>query len=295
MPPPGAQASFQLDGRKRSAVLVLSLLTMAIPPFDEAQLEQISNVLGETATGLTGTEIGSLLARANIPDPSPTATKRVRLYEALSLNQREDGSANNVMAFIQAAMDPVRYHAEPDLFEQRRGQLNTVLAFGGYFLREDGQLAESPKAATLTEAEGRARRLEANLRQRGVHPDVLKFCRAELLHDNYFHAVFEATKSVAEKIRARTDLTSDGADLADKAFAGERPLLAINTLGTETERSEQRGFTNLLRGMFGCFRNVTGHAPKITWPVKEEDALDLFSLASYLHRRIEGAARTRWT
>jgi hypothetical protein len=43
-------------------------------------------------------------------------------------------------------------------------------------------------ARTLTEAEQRADRLQNELR-RQVHADVLKFCRAELLQENSFHAV----------------------------------------------------------------------------------------------------------
>lgn len=43
--------------------------------------------------------------------------------------------------------------------------------------------------------------------------------------------------------------------------------------------------------MFGTFRNVTGHAPKITWPISEQDALDLLTLVSYLHRRLDDAAQ----
>jgi uncharacterized protein (TIGR02391 family) len=41
--------------------------------------------------------------------------------------------------------------------------------------------------------------------------DVLRYCKEELVVDNYFHAVFEATKSVAEKVRSKTGLTTDGA------------------------------------------------------------------------------------
>src|SRR5438552_9090253 len=108
---------------------------------------------------------------------------------------------------------------------------------------------------------------------------------------SYFHAVFEATKSVAQKIRDKTGLTGDGAEIVDKAFGISTPLLAINTLRTETEQTEQKGFANLLKGMFGTFRNVTGHAPKITWPIKEEDALDLLSMLSYFHRRLDAAAQ----
>lgn len=266
----------------------------AIPPFGEAHLEEICNVLGDTTTGLTGSEISALLDRLGIPDLNPSASKRVRLYGALSLRQRQDRCGNNVIGFVQEAMNPVRYHSDPVYFETKRGELNTVLAFSGYALLEDGRVARATKATTLTEAEQRARQLEAKLRARGVHVDVLKFCRAELVQENYFHAVFEATKSVADKIRDRTGLTSDGAELVDKGFGGNKPMLAINTLRTDTERAEQKGFVNLLKGMFGTFRNVTAHAPRIKWPIKEEDALDLLSLASYLHRRLDEVVRTPW-
>jgi uncharacterized protein (TIGR02391 family) len=149
------------------------------------------------------------------------------------------------------------------------------------------------EARTLSEAQERAGRLRAELTRRKVHHDVLQFCRAELLQENYFHAVFEATKSVAQKIRDKTGLTGDGADLADTAFALKSPLLAINTLRTETEQSEQKGFVNLIKGMFGTFRNVTAHAAKITWSINEQDALDLLSLVSYVHRRLDAAAIVR--
>ncbi len=86
----------------------------------------------------------------------------------------------------------------------------------------------------------------------------------------------------------------DGGDLVDKAFGIAKPLLALNTLQTESEQSEQKGFANLVKGMFGTFRNVTAHAPKITWVVSEQDALDILSLLSYIHRRLDGAVRTPW-
>ena len=47
-----------------------------------------------------------------------------------------------------------------------------------------------------------------------------------------------------------------------------------------------------MKGMFGAFRNVTAHAPKVSWPVTEQDALDMLTIASFLHRRLDAAART---
>lgn len=124
-----------------------------------------------------------------------------------------------------------------------------------------------------------------------MHPDVLAFCRAELVQRNYFHAVFEATKSVADKIRTRTGLKSDGGQLVDDAFGikGGMPALAFNLLQSPTEESEHKGLAMLVKGMFGTFRNTTAHAPKISWPIGLEDALDLLTLASMLHRRLDAA------
>lgn len=267
----------------------------AIPKIDETCLQRICDVLGDTSGGLTGSEIGKLLSQAGIADPLPGMTKKIRLYEALRARQEQDGCANNVIALIQAAMSPVRYTGNPAVFDARRAELNTVLAFCGYTLGDDGRLRPCTTSTTLAEAEQRAGRLRAELQRRGVHGDVLAFCRAELLQGNYFHAVFEATKSVADKIRTRAGLTGDGADLVDQAFGMGRtgmPFLAFNSLRTDTERSEHTGLMNLMKGMFGVFRNVTAHAPKILWKIGEPDALDLLTIASFLHRRLDAAVRT---
>lgn len=267
----------------------------AFPEFKSDVLGRICDVLADASTGLKGSEIGELLRLFGIEDPMPERTKRKRLLEALSQRQRSDHCGNLVAAFIQEAMNPVRYTGRPDAFEGKRRELNQVLAFAGYELGEDGKLCVCQPAKTLTEAEERAGRLRAELRRRAVHPDVLRFCRAELLQGNCFHAVLEATKSVAAKIRARTNLKGDGAELVDRAFGlGKEgmPFLAFNSLRTDTERSEHAGLMNLMKGLFGTFRNPTAHAPKISWPISEEDALDLLTMASFLHRRLDGAART---
>ena len=115
------------------------------------------------------------------------------------------------------------------------------------------------------------------------------------MQKNYFHAVFEATKSVAEKIRSASGLTGDGAGLVDQAFGlgqSGMPFLAFNSLRTETQRDEQKGLMSLMKGMFGVFRNVTAHAPKISWTVTEQGALDLLTIASLIHRRLDSAVRT---
>ena len=268
---------------------------MQVPSFKETNLEQICNVLGDTTTGLTGREIGRYLREFRIADLNPEMTKRVRLYEALAARQRQDRCANNVCAFIQRVMNPVLHVQSPDYFKSKQSELNRVLSFEGLRLTDQGQLAACAPARTISEAQAAADQLRLKLIDRGVHADVLRSCRAELVEGNYFHAVLEAAKSVAEKIRDRSGLTSDGAELIDEAFGiGKKPypVLAFNALTADSERSEHTGLMNLMKGFFGTFRNPTAHAPRIVWKITEQDALDMMTVASLLHRRLECAFKT---
>jgi uncharacterized protein (TIGR02391 family) len=262
-----------------------------VPPFNEQQLTSIAKILAESYGGLTGSEIGFLLKQVGMPDPDPTLTKWKRLYNAFIVFQNERHFGNHVVVFINKALNPVQYTSNPETFASRRDQLNAVLAFSGITIGDDGKARWSVRAKNLDEALERADRLQAALRTRRVHQDVLTYCRAELLKENYFHAVFEATKSIAAKIRTMTGLTSDGADLAQAAFSlpknGSSPLLAINDLKTDTDKGEQRGFVNLLIGLFGTVRNPLAHNPKLEWPIDEQDALDILTLASLVHRKLD--------
>ena len=259
------------------------------PPFTPAALEALCKALGDTDAGLVGSEIGQLLGQSRIVDIDPSATKWRRLYNALAAAQGAAGAATPILNFVYHALAPARFAGHRQRGENLRRAANVSLLFLGLEMREDGKYARVRQASTLRDAEARARDLHDRLRERGVHADVLRFCRAELLEDNYFHAVLEATKSVAQKVRDHTRLTTDGASLYQTAFGGDSPLIRVSAMRTESERGEQRGFMNLLIGMAGVFRNTTAHEAKIKWAMSVEDALDLFALTSYAHRRIDRA------
>ncbi len=264
---------------------------MKIQSFTEIQLRKVADLLeGE----VSHKELSSVFRDCGLIEGRTAENgnpKWQRIVVTLGDRQRQDGCGNNAGAFIQAVMNPVRFVAQQGRFNDVRQRLNEILAFVGLGLGEDGKLRPAEQARTLSEAAERAGRLRRALNERRVHADVLKFCREELLQDNYLHAVFEATKSIADKIRERTGLVTDGVDLVEKTFSVGSPILAINTLQSETEESEQKGFANLLKGVFGTFRNVTAHAPKIRWPIEEQDALDLLTIVSYLHRRLDRAVK----
>lgn len=257
--------------------------------FTEAQLQAIADALGDTAEGLTGSEIAHLLASSRIVDTDPSMAKRHRLYDAFVREQNQRRNRTHILAFVRRAMRPELYARSPGRFEPLRCNLNRALAFAGLAVDASGRLTGVEVASTLGEAQRRAQELRTDLLARGVHPDVLEFCRAELVEVNFFHAVLEASKSVAEKLRVRSGLDGDGATLVDRCLMGEQPALAINPLKTESEWSEQRGFANLVKGVFGMFRNPTAHTPRVNWEMGRSDAEDLLSLVSLIHRRLDAA------
>jgi uncharacterized protein (TIGR02391 family) len=134
-------------------------------------------------------------------------------------------------------------------------------AGGARLAAEPGGGAQQDHPMAGFEAQQRADDLRAELSRRDVHPDVLRFCRAELLDQNYFHAVLEASKSVADKLRGLTRTSGDGSPLVDATCSlASGPRIAFNSLATEWERSEQTGIATLMKGLFSTFRNPAAHA-----------------------------------
>ncbi len=259
-----------------------------VPPLQNGQLEVLAQMLGESATGA---EISRILHDRGLTDNSGESTKWRRLYWVFLDCQGRYKCANHIIDFIQAILSPIRFVGRSEEFEEHRQRLNIILAFSGLAYGQDGQFRPCNIAQTLDEAEKRAQTIRGKFQGRRIYPEVLKYCTAELLHDNYFHAVFEAAKGLAQRIRDMSGNPADGAVLVDQVFSIDHPMLAINSLQTETEKSEHKGFAHLLKGCFAAVRNPLAHEPKILWQ-GEDDAADYLSLISILHRKLDECVPT---
>lgn len=264
------------------------------PPWSYPVLKAVADVLADTSDGLTGREIGDLLARLHMEDPIPTATKRDRLAEAFVVRQDKDRSSKRIITFIVTAMEPVRYRTQPELFTLRQDRLNEHLAFVGLRVNDKGQVARGIKARTLDEATRVATSLRDELLRRKIHPEVMRYCSIEVLKKVHFHACFEATKSIFDRMRDLTGETGDGARLVDSVLApgksGE-PMLAINSLRTQTEKYEQTGLAKLVKGLSGLYRNPMAHDPRLSRAISQEELLEVLTMVSMVHRRLDGAKR----
>ena len=262
----------------------------AVPEFAEGQVESLARLLGECGSG---SDISRVLRDRNLFDGSGESTKWRRLYWIFLDVQKQHRCANHIVDFIRAFLIPARFVGRHQEFEQRREELNAILAFSGLEYGPDGVFRARKAAKTLDEAEARLRTIRSKFRDRRIHGEVFKYCRIELLQNNYFHAVFEASKGLAQRIRELSGVDGDGAALVDRVFSIDRPVLAISTLQTETERSEHKGFAALLKGCFAAVRNPLAHEPKILWD-GEDDAADYLTLLSLLHRRLDDCVRTNF-
>jgi len=263
-----------------------------ILPFESAILEKIAQILGDTSDGLTGSEMGHKLLQCKIPDTDSAFIKWKRLYNAFANFQNQHKSGNHVIIFINEVMNPALYTESPEKFHARQERLNTVLVLCGFRVDNDGKVHTTARAKNLDEALERANRMKEQLRKRNVHSTIIEFCDTEIIAQNNFHAVLEAMKSITSRIRSISGLTSDGEELVRNSFClgkSKSPLLAINALDTETLQGEQRGFLNLLIGLYGMIRNPTAHEPKIEWQMDENDALDILTTISFVHRKLDKA------
>jgi uncharacterized protein (TIGR02391 family) len=48
---------------------------------------------------------------------------------------------------------------------------------------------------------------------------------------------------------------------------------------------------NLVKGLYGTIRNPLAHNPKAEWGMTEQDALDILTMISLVHRKLDQAHR----
>lgn len=262
-----------------------------VPKIEEQVIEQAAKIIAEAGSG---NDITTIFTSIGLLDDSGESTKWRRIKSVLCSAQRKDGNATKFVLFIRKILDPVRFidaHSKLAIIIE---DINKVLIFAGLKYEENGVFKFIKQAESLSEAEKRASSIRQKLISHGVHTKVLEYCTAELVGDDAFHGVLEACKGLFAHIRKLTGLTSDGSQLIDDAFGEPKPLLALNSLRTQTERNEQKGLMLLLKGCTSAFRNPTAHEPRILWAGTDNDALDSLIFISMLHKKIDKCVRTNY-
>lgn len=264
---------------------------MSLPNLNQADLISIAKALADTDFGFTGSELSILIPQFGFIDTDPTMTKYKRLYNAFADRVNRERSTNCVYQFIKETLSPVRGLDCPSKHEKRRLKVNEVLMLHGVEIDSRGNFVEVKKAETISEVQHRTRELKKRLMNYNAHPYVIKCCREELLEENYFHAVLEASKSLLDHIREISGLSEDGTKLVDMALGGKKPIIALNSLRTQSEQNQQNGLREMINGVVHMVRNVTAHELKIRWAINEDDAIQILNIISTLHRYLDDCVK----
>lgn len=120
--------------------------------------------------------------------------------------------------------------------------------------------------------------------ERAIHEKLPSKVRKLFDDSHYAEATFEAYKFLDKKISALSSIKESGYKLMMTALA-ENGSIRLNSLQTETDKDEQRGYQFMLAGAMSAVRNPRGHEFDHFDPA--ETCLDHLSLASLFIRRLE--------
>jgi uncharacterized protein (TIGR02391 family) len=124
------------------------------------------------------------------------------------------------------------------------------------------------------------------------HPEIEKVSGRLFRGGYYREAALNAYIRVIDDVKARSGLNLDGDPLMNRAFGFEKqtPAIQFNSLQTEAERDEQRGFMFLFKGVVGL-RNSKAHSNRLFNDPNR--AHEYLALASLLMRLLEIATVNR--
>lgn len=277
---------------------------MAGKILDQQQLKAVCDVLAHTSEGFSKSELSRLLQQSQIDladDGSSNngysytlgLNKRDWLYNCLVNEINTNKSFQRVFDFIVKALNPVAFTVQSnrEKYLHLLEETNKVLLLAGLSVSKEGKIVDVVKATTLDEVDRRVNHLKRELYNRAIHNEVQKYCIKDYLRKDYYDAVFEAAKGLAERVRQITGLSSDGGELFQKAFAKGNPYLFFNSMQTDSEKSEFTGVKELLEAIFHLVRNPAAHTPKINWRVEETKALDILTLISFAHKYLDECRR----
>jgi uncharacterized protein (TIGR02391 family) len=130
------------------------------------------------------------------------------------------------------------------------------------------------------------------LDQYRFHPEIERISGQLHRDGHYKHAALEAYIRVIDEVKHRSGIADDGDSLMNHAFACDKktPMIQFNSLQTDPERDEQKGFMFLFKGIVGL-RNSKAHSNTLfNDPYRAHDYL---ALASLLMRVLEIATTNR--
>lgn len=100
------------------------------------------------------------------------------------------------------------------------------------------------------------------MNQSSVSERLWKAIASNYESGDYKGAILDGMQVVTDVLREKSAVDGDGGALVGQALGGENPKLRLNALSTTTEKDLQKGFEQILRGMYLAVRNPRTHEAK---------------------------------
>ena len=237
---------------------------------------------------MTGSTITKMLEQLNIEDNSNQSTKWRRLDFVMRETQTTYGCGNKVLEIIKYVFHPTSsWFSDNNEYKSSINEINKCISFYGYEAQEDGNIHLIKSSKTRTHANERYDLLKSKLIERNIHPQILEFCTLDIVNEDYFSIIFEASKSVYDRIRKMTGITLDGNRLIYTCFDLKYPIIVFNSLKTDTEKNLYNGLKNILLSIAQIGRNPKAHTPKIYSYDSLDNCLDILNLISFSHKMLD--------
>ena len=147
------------------------------------------------------------------------------------------------------------------------------------------QQAEA-SAVALAPAEDGEREEPHPFETRNIHPDLPPKVRKLFDNGHWEESVFQAFKFIEQEVKRISGVRGrTGYALMMDAFNESNARIKINSLVTDSEIDEQRGYKSIFAGAAAGIRNPRGHEVDIG--DTPDEALDYLALASLLLRRLD--------
>ncbi|WP_353486111.1 TIGR02391 family protein [Apilactobacillus xinyiensis] len=257
-------------------------------------VENISKIMGEELTGSKVTTMFNDIGLKNYDADRPyNSTKWRRIKESIISSNDLSSSLFKVIEYV---CQPRNYIAKENEWNKLRHSVNQQLIFEGFELDDSGKVIKTYKSRSFSDAKRRLKSFQNKLDSYNIHSEVLKFCKEEYLNENYFYAIFEASKGLLSRIRKISEIDEDGNKLINEAFNIKNPIILIknNFMSNDNEVSKYNGLKSLLKTIVYIYRNPKAHTPKLYDPSSETDAITAFTLMSLAHRNLDNCVSKRY-
>ena len=204
--------------------------------------------------------------------------------------------SDRVCAFVMSTANSVRgakaaaaAHLAAEICNNIRMGAASTFKLAAYDAHKD-RPKPTPPPAPLPKVDEDAR---AAFDRLPIHADVRAACEKQFVDGHYREAVLNAGIALVDYVKQRagnpTDAQGkalDNTPLMQRVFGGTPPILKVNDLQTDSDKSEQQGMMFLFSGVALGLRNPRAHSLDSD---TAEYAVEAIALISFLYKVAESA------